>query len=202
MSLGTLALYIGAFLLGVFVLSGVIPTLRDASRRFQRVQEFASRYSAWVKAGSVGDEDLAWLIAHKDQVQRDAQRVGHGVTYVSPPPALGGGSYAPHQMFADLFSRQSYTDHITPDYRIETLLAVASAWDEQHRLAVSRLVNPFAWIRLAFERVVRFPRYLLKTAGFPENVTDSTGARIVTVLWGLLVGAATIGSFVLMLLRS
>lgn len=41
---------------------------------------------------------------------------------------------------------------------------------------------------------------MLRRAGFGDKVTDSTGARIVSVVWSLVIGAATIGAFVVGLL--
>lgn len=59
------------------------------------------------------------------------------------------------------------------------------------------LRNPWSWTRLAFERVIGFPRYVLRNAGFSQEVTGSTRVRIVTVVWSFLVGASGIGAFVL-----
>jgi hypothetical protein len=53
---------------------------------------------------------------------------------------------------------------------------------------------------LSFDRLVAFPRYVLRRAGFTK-AADSTAARLVTVAWSLLVGAASIGGFVLALLK-
>jgi hypothetical protein len=62
------------------------------------------------------------------------------------------------------------------------------------------LLNPWRWVALAFERVVRFPRYVLAQAGFGPSVTESRTVRVVTVAWALVVGASTIGAFVVALL--
>jgi len=132
-------------------------------------------------------------------MQRDANRVGLGTTYVAPPPAIGGGSYRPHQMFMDLLGQQSYSDNVTVQVRLDTLATVEHELDAQVNQTCRHLLNPAKWIQLAFERIAGLPRYLLKTAGFSDNVTNSGFARIVTVVWGFLVGAATIASFVLLL---
>ena len=71
---------------------------------------------------------------------------------------------------------------------------------EQEAQRKRDLYNPWAWARLAFERLVGFPRYVLRHAGFSPGVTDSTAVRLVSVLWSLLVGAAGIGGFVLALM--
>lgn len=62
------------------------------------------------------------------------------------------------------------------------------------------LLNPWHWARLSFERVVRFPRYVLTLAGF-RKAADARGTRIVTVVWSIVVGASTIGAFVIGLLQ-
>jgi hypothetical protein len=46
----------------------------------------------------------------------------------------------------------------------------------------TELVNPAAWLRRAFERVVGSPRYLLRVTGFGKATVDGTAA--VTVVWG------------------
>jgi hypothetical protein len=180
-----------------FLVSGVLPSFRQERRRSKRVREFRAKYYAWVE----GEEDnREWLLARQAEMQRDAHRVGLGTTYVAPPPAIGGGSYRPHQMFMDLLGQQSYSDNVTVQVRLDTLATVEHELGAQVDKARRDLLNPARWIRLAFERIARLPRYLLKTAGFSDNVTNSGFARAATVLWSFLVGAATIASFVLLLM--
>lgn len=133
-------------------------------------------------------------------MQRDAMAMGHGVMYIAPPPMLGGGAYQPHQFFADLFDEQTNSVG-NARVRLDDLATIVHETRGQAEQRRRDLLNPWAWLRLAFERVVRFPRYVLRHAGFSKKVTDSTGARIVAVAWSLLVGAATIGGFVLAALK-
>ncbi len=46
------------------------------------------------------------------------------------------------------------------------------------RLSRRDLFNPWAWVRLSFERVVGFPSYILGVAGFGPDVTNSTRVRV------------------------
>jgi hypothetical protein len=193
----SLTIYCAAVLIAVFVFSGVLPRYRRTVERLRRVELFAKNYVALLN----GDQlQRGWLAAREDEMQVDAQSVGLGVTYVAPPPMLGGGAYIPHGMFADLFNRQSYSDNVTDAYRLEVLAGVQYQLQRRVEQRRRELRNPLAWLRLAFERLVGFPRYLLRQAGFSARVTDSSLTRAVTVAWSLLVGAATIGAFVVGLL--
>jgi hypothetical protein len=186
-------LLVVGFALVCFLLAGVLPHFLGAKRRRARVEAFLRNFSAYLG----GNQGLrGWLSAHSVEMQDDAESVGLGVTYVAPPPMFGGGRYLPHPMFGDLFNRQTYADVVSPAYKREVLLAALHEVRSREAERRRDLLNPMAWVRLAFERLVGFPRYLLRTAGFSERVVDSSAARIITVLWGLLVGAATIGSFV------
>ena len=193
----SLAIYCAAVLIAVFFVSGVAPRYRRTVERLRRVELFAQNYIALLE----GDRNKrGWLAARADEMQADAQSVGRGVTYVAPPPMLGGGAYTPHQMFSDLFNRQSYTDNVTDALRLEVIAGVQHQLQRRVEQRRRELRNPLAWLRIAFERLVRFPRYLLRQAGFSKRVTDSSLTRAVTVAWSLIVGAATIGAFVVGLL--
>jgi hypothetical protein len=113
---------------------------------------------------------------------------------------LGGGRYVAHQMFGDLFNRQSFTDNVTFDYKLEVLQTAEHELGDRKRRAKHDLFNPWSWIRFSFERLVGFPRYVLAQAGFGSRVTDSGIVRVLTVVWSLLIGAAGIGSFIVGLL--
>ena len=127
-------------------------------------------------------------------MQRDARSVGKGVAYVAPPPAIGGGQYLAHPYFTDLFDEQSFTDHGS-SFRLDELATIRYEIERQEDLRRRDLLNPWAWLRLSFERVAAFPRYVLRRSGF-RTAADSNGARIVTVAWSFLVGVSTIGAFV------
>jgi hypothetical protein len=55
-------------------------------------------------------------------------------------------------------------------------------------------------VRLSFERIVGFPRYVLRQAGFPAKTTDSSAAKAVSVVWSVIVGLAGVGGLVVGLL--
>lgn len=213
------ALYILAVLALVFMVSGVIPRHREIKRRRRRVEEFERRYRAYCEArdedyadrtggysyggptpeGSAASEIRAWLVPRRDEMQRDARAVGSGIIHIAPPPMIGGG-YQPHAFFSDLFDDQTNSVGST-SYRCDALATIAHETRSQEMVAKRALRDPWTWTRLAFERVVGFPRYVLRRAGFSTKVADSAGARIVSVVWSLLVGAATIGAFVLGLIQ-
>jgi hypothetical protein len=181
------------------------------------VREFASRYAAYTQSrerdyqGSIspagdeppqGQESLVlrrWLAARRNEMQRDAQAVNKGVRYVAPPPAIGGG-YRPHYYFLDLFDEQSFTGYGS-DFRQDELSTIIHEVERLRLRSRHDLYNPWAWVRHAFERVVGFPRYVLRRAGFSKAVTGSTGAKVATVVWSGLVGGATIGGFIVGLLQ-
>jgi hypothetical protein len=102
----------------------------------------------------------------------------------------------PHQIFADLFGQQSYANAITSAVKREALAQVIHELTLQKKDRRADLWRPTRWLRLAFERLIGFPRYLLETAGFSPRVTESGFARVVTVLWSIALGLATIGGFV------
>lgn len=110
-----------------------------------------------------------------------------------------GGAYQPHAFFSDLFDNQTNSVG-SQGFRCEELAKIAHETRTQQERAKRALFNPWTWTRLAFERLVGFPRYVLRRAGFSDKVMDSTGARIVSVIWSLLIGAATIGAFAVGLL--
>lgn len=183
---------------GSFALSGVAPAyLRSKSRVF-RVDRFAKRYRQWAEEGSPDGDAREWLIARGSEMQADAAAVGQGVVYVAPPIAIGGGPYRPQHIFSDLAGVTTFG--VESGERLDALTRT------QHQVRIQRkhrrrdLFFPWRWIQLAFERLVGCPRYLLKVAGFSDAVAGSSAARGVGVLWSILVGAATIGAFVLSLL--
>jgi hypothetical protein len=188
----SIPLFVVAVFVLAFVLSGVLSRYRLAHKRRERAQAFLTNYLAYNR-GEAGLE--AWLIARSSEMQRDAQSVGLGVTYIAPPPMLGGG-YQPHPMFADLFNHQAYSESVTPAYRAQVLVTAIHDLANRENESWRDLLNPLTWLRLMFERVIGFPRYLLHVAGFSERVTESSSTRVVTVVWSLVVGAAGIGSFV------
>ncbi len=73
-------------------------------------------------------------------------------------------------------------------FRLDELTTIAHETREREGQARRDLYNPWAWTRLAVERVVGFPRYVLRHAGFSSEATNSTGARIVTVMWSVISG--------------
>jgi len=190
-------LYLAAVLAAAFLVSGVVPTWLATKRRRKRVAAFADRYRRWV----TGEDDSAreWLIARRQEMQVDAMSVGRGVSVIAPPPAIGGHAVQ-HQMFLDLTSEQSFADMlISEQTRLDELATISHAPESREATQRRRLFNPFAWLRLAFERVVGIPRYVLRAAGFSKGVTDASITRAISVLWGIAVGAATIGGFAIAL---
>lgn len=192
-----LVLVLGVLALA-FLISGVVPRYVLTRRRLARTEEFLDNYNAYLG----GDQAKTnWLAARSLQMQHDAEAVGLGIAYIAPPPMIGGGPYQAHGMFADIFGHQSYADAVAPAFKVQTLLQVIQQLDDRWRARRNDLLNPLRWLQLAFERIVRFPRYLLKTAGFSSRVTESGFARVVTVIWSLVVGIATIGAFVLAIIQ-
>lgn len=206
-------LYVLAVLVAALIVSGVWPRWREDKARFARVQEFERQYRAWVESrehdvdvhGHYGygpprlsdetEELRAWLVARRNEMQRDAEMAGKGIVYVAPPPMIGG-AYQPHAYFSDLFDEQSFTDH-EAGFRLDELATIVHDTERQLERRKRHLLNPWAWLRGAFARLVGLPRYVLRLAGFGTNVTDSPGAKIGTAVWSFLVGAATIGAFVI-----
>ncbi len=183
---------------GSFALSGVVPAyLRSKSRVF-RVDRFAKRYRGWVEDDFPDGEAREWLIARGSEMQADAAAVGQGVVYVAPPIAVGGGPYRPQHIFSDLAGVTTFG--VASRERLDALTRTQHQVRVQRKLRRRDLFLPWRWIQLAFERLVGFPRYLLKAAGFSEAVAGSSAARGVGVIWSVLVGAATIGAFALSLL--
>lgn len=219
MSLGTAIIYLVALLVAAFIVSGVVPRYLEVRRRLPRVEEFDRKYRAYLDGrerdyegfysdhgGSPphGDESAklrAWLTPRRAEMQRDAAKVRKGVVYVAPPPAIGGGNYMPHYMFRDLYDTQSFTEYAPANLRTDELVTIIHETRYQESAWRRDLFNPWAWLRLAFERLVGFPRYVLRLAGFSTEVTDSAAARAVSAAWSFLVGAAGIGGFVVALLK-
>jgi hypothetical protein len=209
------ALYIVGVLAVLFAVSGVLPRYRRWIKRADRVAEFEEQFVAYAELrerdlqaapgyqrSSESDETLrlrAWLAARRNEMQRDAESVGKGAIYVAPPPMIGGGPYVRHVIFADLFDEQSYTDH--PDsFRVDELATIRHEVDVSKAFRTGDLLNPWHWARLSFERVVKFPRYVLTLAGF-HKAADGRATRIVTVVWSIVVGGSTIGAFVVGLIQ-
>lgn len=207
-------IYLAAVIVGSFIGSGVVPRYLAVKARRHRVAEFATKYREWTDAERAARPDRytvneteeakaaelrSWLAARRSEMQRDAESVGKGIIHVAPPPAVGGGSYVPHSYFADLFDQQSFTDHGW-GFRLDELATISHELEWQETGYRRGLFNPWAWIRLTFERIVGFPRYVLRHAGFSAKATESAPARVVSVVWSLLVGGAGIGGFVLTLL--
>jgi len=180
----------------LFVASGVLPAWFDARARRGRVQEFERHYLAH----EVGEgSEKPWLITRRLEMQRDVESLGRGTSMVAPPPAVGGYVQT-HRYFAELFDETPFALMSQPDdFLANELASVGHELTTREREAKRRLFNPWAWLRLSFERVAALPRYVLRQAGFLE-AADSTGARVLTVLWSALVGTATISGFVLALL--
>jgi hypothetical protein len=213
------------YILGVaavlFIVSGVLPRYRACAARRDRVQEFERQYRRYADAQEVSfsaeeyfgyqspdDADQAaldrasaevkevrpWLLARRDQMQRDAQAVGRGVMWIAPPPMIGGG-YTRQDIYQDLFDDSTNAIN-SASYRMDELVTIAHETSVRAEQAKRDLCNPWSWIRLAFARVVGFPRYVLRQAGFSGEVVDSTAARFVTVVWSFLVGGSGIGGFI------
>ena len=192
----TLALYIIAVFAMLFVVSGVLLRWRSEKARYRRVRDFAHDYRAWLEADGAEEARLRMsLAARRDQMQRDAQSVGKGIMYVAPPPMMGGGSYQAHPYFSDLFGTQSYAEY-GPTFRLDELATILYEVDRAKAGWRRGVLNPWAWVRLSFERLIGFPKYVLRQAGFSNTVTNSTGVRILTVVWSILVGSSTIGAFI------
>jgi hypothetical protein len=213
-------LYVLAVLVAVFTVSGVVPRYRVWAARLGRVEEFDRQYRAWVEADSslpdyetirsvtlpddfAGAADTAaslaselrpWLVARRNEMQRDAESVGKGVMHIAPPPLIGGG-YVRHAFFLDLFDDQTNSIGSTR-VRVDDLATIIHEVRRIRDLRRRSMFNPWAWVRLSFERVIAFPRYVLSHAGF-SKAADSTTARALTVVWSLVVGVSTIGAFVI-----
>jgi hypothetical protein len=215
-------LYVVGVLTVAFFLSGVVSRHRTNRARRLRVEKFCDNYSQWAKhaeqvidgeefIGSILPDDgwaaseLAaqeagklrpWLIARRDEMQRDAQVLGHGVVTIQPPP-LVGGPIRNHGFYADLFDEQSYAaDVVGTSFRLDDLATIIYEAHRSEARTFRDIYNPLQWLRLAFERIVGLPRYALRVAGFGENVTESTGVRVASASWSIVVGVATIGAFV------
>jgi hypothetical protein len=184
-----------AVLLGAFLLSGVTPRYSRARARVRRVERWAERYRGWVDGGQSAGDDRDWLIGRGPEMQADAKVVGLGVVYVAPPAAVGGGPFQPHFMFSDLAGVTTFGAGTA-----ERLIELTKVEHQVRVLAGIRrrdLVAPWRWVQLAFERLVRFPQYLLRTAGFSDSVAGSAAARGAGLAWSGIVGLATVGAFVL-----
>ena len=131
-------------------------------------------------------------------MQADAAKVGQGVIHVAPPIGVGGGPFRPQFIFSDLAGATTFG--VDSQERLDALTMSKHQLRVQAKHRRGDLVKPWRWVQLAFERLVRFPRYLLKTAGFSDSVSGSVAARGVGLLWSVLVGAATIGAFALSLM--
>jgi hypothetical protein len=118
--------------------------------------------------------------------------------HIAPPPAAGGGPFRPQYIFSDLAGMTTFG--VESLERVDVLTQTEYQLGVQARHRFRDLFMPWRWIQLAFERLIRLPRYLLKTAGFPDSVSGSAAARGVGVVWSLIVGLATIGALVLSLL--
>ena len=220
--------YVVAVLVVAFALSGVVPTFSQIRARRRRVEQFAEKYAAWADAdadvldhedwiGKAVPDDLAeasetgskeadelkpWLTARCNEMQRDAQAVGHGIVRIAPPPAIGG-AISSFGVYDDLFDRQAYADQLVgTSFRRQDLATIIYETQKQEDEARRAIVEPWSWVRLAFERVVRFPAYVLRVSGFGVGVTESTGVRVVSALWSFAVGVATIGAFVVVLINN
>jgi hypothetical protein len=220
-------LYLLAVLVGTFVISGVVPRSREVVARRKRVEEFERQYAKWAGADSVfpdDDNDLIgtvvpaewgtamdearpvvdklrpWLVARRDEMQRDARAAGRGVMYVAPPPMIGGG-YVAHYYFTDLFDTQTNSVG-SSSFRIDELASIVHETKAQEEQRRRDTVNPWAWLRLSFERTIGFPRYVLRHVGFSEQAADSTGARLVAAVWSFAVGGAGIAGFVISVIKT
>jgi hypothetical protein len=212
--------YILAVLVALFIVSGVVPRYRVWVARLARVEEFYRQYRAWVEAdssipdyetirsvtlpddltvaadtaASLASELRPWLVARRNEMQRDAESVGKGVMHIAPPPMMISGGYVRHAFFLDLFDDQTNSIGSTR-VRVDDLATIIHEVRRIRDLRRRSLFNPWAWVRLSFERVIAFPRYVLLHAGF-RKAADSTAARVVTVVWSFVVGVSTIGAFV------
>lgn len=221
-------LYVLAVLVAAFVVSGVVPRYLTVRARRMRVAEFREKYTEWVQvAGNLIDyedwigravpDGLAgashdaeadatklrpWLVARRNEMQRDAQAAGHGIVHIAPPPAIGG-PYLPHSYFSDLFDMQTHAD-VTggPSFKLDQLATILHETERREGRRRREVYNPWAWLRLAFERIVGFPRYVLRHVGFSEQAADSTGARLVAAVWSFAVGAAGIAGFVVTIVKA
>lgn len=211
-----IALYVLAVLVVAFLASGVLPRYIATKARRIRVETFDKAYNEWadlherdyVMSSSyyvdpVRDERenepvderrmaelRAFLVARRTTMQRDAQAVGKGVMYIAPPPMIGG-NYQPHSYFADLFDEQTNSVGST-SVRRDDLATIVHETRRQERRRRADLRNPWAWLRLTFERIVGLPAYVLRVAGFGASVTGSAPVKVS----GVIVALATVGAFV------
>lgn len=208
--------YILALAVVLFLFSGVLPRYRECVGRLPRVIEFERRYREYADAdrnahadrdivytavtpeqeaaGRRAEELRPWLVARRNEMQRDAQSVGKGVMYVAPPPMIGG-SYKPHSYFLDLFDEQ--TDSIgSSRVRLDDLVTIIHEVEWQRDLRRRDLYNPAAWTRLTFLRLVRSPAHALRAAGFSKDAAATTVVKVFGAIWSGLVGAAGIAGLV------
>lgn len=183
---------------GSFVLSGVVPAYLRARGRVFRTRRFTKRFRAWVEEGREDSGDREWLIARGAEMQADAAKVGQGVVHIAPPLAAGGGPFRPQYIFSDLTGMTTFG--VGDAERLDALTRTEYQVGLQARHRFRDLFLPWRWIQLAFERLIRFPRYVLKAAGFSDAVSSSPAARGIGVIWSLLVGLATIGAFAMSLI--
>jgi hypothetical protein len=215
-------------IVAAFVVSGVVPRHRAVQERRERVEEFQEKYRDWIQAagGIVDFEDWigqavpdglaaasydaeveaaelrAWLVARRDEMQRDAQSARRGIAHIAPPPVIGG-AYVEHSYFSDLFDLQTDAEAMGgPSFKLDELATILHETECEEGRYRRDICNPWAWLRLAFERIVGVPRYVLRHVGFSEKAADSTGARLVAAVWSFVVGAAGIGGFIVTIVKA
>jgi hypothetical protein len=212
----SVAFYILGIFVATFALSGVVPCYRAIRARRERIEAFEANYRRWsdlhgemINAeewiGAAVPDDISeasdramqeaaplrgWLVARRDEMQGDAQAAGRGTVYTAPPPMIGGG-YQPHYYFSDLFDAQTYAEH-SSSFRVDELTTILHTTLQQERHARRALWSPWRWVQLSFERLLRFPAYVLRAAGFSESAANAPSTRAIGILWSFLVGVATI----------
>lgn len=122
------------------------------------------------------------------QVQFWADRLGVGVVAEShPPPILGGGPVIPVNLLACVTDRRAGYRNVSRDEISDTIdQCIGAAIFVKGRL-LARLLKPWCWLVDVPALIVGWPFYVMRKAGVPDKIIESTGAQVVkAILTGLL----------------
>src|SRR3989442_7347795 len=121
------------------------------------------------------------------QMQHWANRVGAGVTGQSYPAAAVGGPVIPFNLLGcvtDLWVGHRYVDKQDVLDAIDRCIGAA---DFVRRRILARLLRPWCWVIDVPALVVYWPFAVMRKAGVPDKIVESTGAQVLkAIATGLL----------------
>jgi hypothetical protein len=116
------------------------------------------------------------------EVQKAAAALNMNVTGVSYPAPMIGGPAIPVNYLAGVVDRRAGHHVLETQQILDVIDSCIGAADLARRHALGRLLKPWCWLVDVPALIVGWPFVVMRKAGVPDTIVESTGAHVIKAI--------------------